>query len=1424
MGVVYRGRDPFIGRTVAIKTITTGLADNPDLLERFYREAQAAGSLQHPNIVTIFDMGEDNTIPYIAMELLEGEDLAHIVAKEEGGQNPLPASLKLNYIVQVCRALDYAHRKNVIHRDIKPGNIVVTTESGTVKVVDFGIARLTGTSSTKSGMLIGTIDYMSPEQIRGEKVDGRSDIWSVGVMMYEVLTYTKPFSGSNITAVMFAIVSQEPKSICEIRPELPPELDHIIKRIFRKEAGERYQTMEELLLDLEPIYRKMQQESVGQLVSQADTLFNSGNLEDAKEKLKQALVLDTSHTHARTLLEKISAKLRDSAALPKLNEHLAAAEDHLGKGNLDDARREADAALRIQSTFQPARALLEKIQIASSRAQEVQTSLREARQRLAEGSISGAEESLTKVLSLSPEHPEAQSLQRQLTEEKDRRGKRRVLGEGVQRARQLWTAQNFDEALKLLGELHQEFASDTEVSKLLDAVRADKDQDEIQKGLAEARKMLGTQSFNEALGVLDKLLERFSNEAAVQKLRELVLQERSQHARQLRLQKELEGLKRLVTEEKFEEAIAQGEGLLSEYTDDFELARLVDFARSQKSQDEVLRRKKARHQEINAQVQAANFEKAISTCQEALKEFPGDHEFTQRLEQVRVQQKEHKDRERQQVLDNRLRSIRQSVERGELTDAIDLANRTIAQVGPDTGLTRLVEMAKQERSLRDEKRGHDEKVQEAMELLQAGNFAEAISILRAIELSHIPDERVPFLLRAAEEKRVPTKEEIAFALDRLAPDRGEGPSAGLGEETRPWRPDLGREKEKVPAGDLGGSTRVIRPEAVDDKTVTYKIPPVAKPPVPAHAEMNAAAIAPEELIEKPKTAVPSEDDVTTIAPPKPKEDKRSRKEKEREKEREREREKEKAREQEKARKAGVPTPAAPEDTTVVRPELKPPSPPVTQPPVPAAAASAALPAVKPETKAPPAPATAAPPVVEPRPKPKVEERKEPPPIKRPAVEEVVPPPPAKGGGMGMIIGGAVAALVIGIGAYMFLKPSAKGPDTTGTTTTTPTPTPPQPEPRKEPSGPVGPSPQVVKQFETSLGDANKLISNKKYDDARKAAAKLKNFVGEQGLPNEYEQRVAKLSQNIDQAEKNSANAAFQANLKLSNDLYGTASAAIEQGNYSAARQAIDKLDNVGEGNAHKDDVPNLNAKVKAYEAEDGKFAQAKTQAQSNDKGTLQNAKPALDSVANGGGRHAAEARQLSEKVGRQITQLNEGQVAGIKGAINSLVAGHDYDGARSKARELQALGQDPSSVLAGIESAERAYKASTTAVVTPPPPAQRTAKCSVPSFTREKYSGMPFGLNANMAQKYLDADPTFDAGDNCGLPSSLLQGMSKGSEADLLVEVDQTGAVTGGRVLTDTSGGGANVLAAAKSAWHFKPPTVGGKAVKTSFKVVARFN
>ena len=216
MGVVFKGRDPLIGRAVAVKTITSGVAESVDLLERFYREARAAGGLQHPNIVTIYEMAESGGAPFIAMEYLEGESLEKLIARKAA----LPLPTKVGYIVQACRALDYAHRRGIVHRDVKPANIMVTRDA-MVKVVDFGIARIADTSKTQTGALLGTLAYMPPEQLRGQAADARADVWAMGVVLYELLAYRRPFTGENHAALLLSILQDEPRPVKELLPECP---------------------------------------------------------------------------------------------------------------------------------------------------------------------------------------------------------------------------------------------------------------------------------------------------------------------------------------------------------------------------------------------------------------------------------------------------------------------------------------------------------------------------------------------------------------------------------------------------------------------------------------------------------------------------------------------------------------------------------------------------------------------------------------------------------------------------------------------------------------------------------------------------------------------------------------------------------------------------------------------------------------------------------------------------------------------------------------------------------------------------------------------------------------------------------------------------------------------------------------------------
>ncbi len=253
MGVVYLGKDPKIGRVVAIKTMALSQEfageDLVDARERFFREAETAGRLQHQNIVTIFDAGEEHDLAYIAMEFLKGRDLADHCK----GDNLLPVPLVLSIVARVAEALAYAHKQHVVHRDIKPANIMYERESDTVKVTDFGIARITDSSKTKTGLVLGTPSFMSPEQLAGKKVDGRSDLYSLGVMLFQLLAGVLPFRGDSMAELMFKIANEEAPDIRIIRPDLPGSLADVVALSLSKRPELRYQDGDQFAGDLRDV-------------------------------------------------------------------------------------------------------------------------------------------------------------------------------------------------------------------------------------------------------------------------------------------------------------------------------------------------------------------------------------------------------------------------------------------------------------------------------------------------------------------------------------------------------------------------------------------------------------------------------------------------------------------------------------------------------------------------------------------------------------------------------------------------------------------------------------------------------------------------------------------------------------------------------------------------------------------------------------------------------------------------------------------------------------------------------------------------------------------------------------------------------------------------------------------------------------------
>ena len=246
MGVVYLGKDPKIGRVVAIKTMALSQEFEGDELvevkERFFREAETAGRLTHPHIVTIYDAGEEHDLAFIAMEFLKGRDLVPYTKKDA----LLPVLLVMSIVARVAEALGYAHQQNVVHRDIKPANIMYEPESDTPKVTDFGIARVTDSSKTKTGMVLGTPSYMSPEQLAGKKVEGRSDLFSLGVTLYQMLSGSLPFTGDSMAQLMFKIANEPHADIRTVNPALPTCVAAVINKSLAKDPDQRYQTGEQM--------------------------------------------------------------------------------------------------------------------------------------------------------------------------------------------------------------------------------------------------------------------------------------------------------------------------------------------------------------------------------------------------------------------------------------------------------------------------------------------------------------------------------------------------------------------------------------------------------------------------------------------------------------------------------------------------------------------------------------------------------------------------------------------------------------------------------------------------------------------------------------------------------------------------------------------------------------------------------------------------------------------------------------------------------------------------------------------------------------------------------------------------------------------------------------------------------------------------
>jgi serine/threonine-protein kinase len=322
MGMVYRGWDEVLEREVAVKTLTVEGTLDEESRQRFQIEARAAARLQHANIVTVFELGEDRGLPFIAMELLPGVDLETLMRSGE----TLLVEEKLEIMGQVLRGLHFAHEHGIVHRDIKPSNIRLL-EDGTAKIMDFGIAKLGGTGITKTGMMVGTVHYMSPEQIRGKKLDGRSDVFSSGVILYEMLCGKRPFLGDSATAVLYKIINDPPASLDPSVAGAAPELQAILDHALAKDPEARYPSAARMAEEVTGAALRLRGPAAApppdvlEAVNVARRLVKEGKVDDALHRLQDVTERHPRSIEARRAL-RTAARERERRLKPREPESL----------------------------------------------------------------------------------------------------------------------------------------------------------------------------------------------------------------------------------------------------------------------------------------------------------------------------------------------------------------------------------------------------------------------------------------------------------------------------------------------------------------------------------------------------------------------------------------------------------------------------------------------------------------------------------------------------------------------------------------------------------------------------------------------------------------------------------------------------------------------------------------------------------------------------------------------------------------------------------------------------------------------------------------------------------------------------------------------------------------------------------------------
>jgi serine/threonine-protein kinase len=694
-GQVYLGFDPTVGRQVAIKVLTSD--GDPNTLRRFRAEANSAGNLRHKNIVTIHELGEDHGTLFIAMEFLEGQDLQHIIASRA----PLSLPEKIRIMSQAAEGLHCAHQHGVVHRDVKPANIMVLND-GSVKLMDFGIARLTrdrSTRLTQAGYLVGTVFYMAPEQLNGQDVDARCDIWAFGAIYYELLSGRHPFDSPDVSTAILRIMQQEPAPVNLACPECPSALAAVLTRLLTKDRETRYQNFEDVLFDTAPILLDLESQQSKQLVSQAQTLMRKGNLEDAQALVKRVLAHDPAHEQGRALWQVLQADIRHRSSVLRARSMTEQAEKAAAAGDFAAAIGALESAARIDPADTSITARLAELRDAKQRADLAARLLSNAYENVRQNHLSAAFQVLREALNAQPSNTEAQRLLSDVQNRIAEAEAQRQIDDALVKVEGLLARQSFDEAIRILEDLSRQAPGSERVCVTFEQALQQRQEYEraLQSGIEAARNEISGKQFEAAVSRLEGLASRYPGQSEVASLLAYARGEWEAAQHMAKIRAAATGAWKLLKAQKYDEALTEADAALLKFPNDPALLRLRQTIVSQQAEYErnkFIQQTLADCAELDRK---GDTEQACATLEKGLERYPSEPALTEPLEPMRQKAAlQRKERERAAALERDLRQADNFVVQGQPWQAIQLLTQVQASYPGESRVSTLLNRLQEE--------------------------------------------------------------------------------------------------------------------------------------------------------------------------------------------------------------------------------------------------------------------------------------------------------------------------------------------------------------------------------------------------------------------------------------------------------------------------------------------------------------------------------------------------------------------------------------------------------------------------------------------------------------------------------------------------------------------------------------------------------